>query len=128
MQEKHLFEYAVIRIVPQVEREEFINAGVIVFCAAQGFLQTVYELNANRLQAFTSRIDIPELEARLHAFEQICKGGKQGGTIGQLPMSARFRWLTAPRSTTVQTSKAHPGFCTDPKDTLSKLFAQLVQY
>lgn len=128
MQEKHLFEYAVIRIVPRVEREEFINTGVIVYCAAQGFLQTVYELNVSRLQAIAGGLDLPELETRLRAFEQICKGGAQSGPIGLLPIAARFRWLTSPRSTIVQTSTAHPGFCIDPKDTLSRLYAQLVQY
>ena len=127
MPEKHLFEYAVIRIVPCVEREEFINAGVILYCASKGFLQTKYNLNPERLQAFTDMPDMQELEERMQAFERICKGGKAGGTIGQLPLANRFRWLTATRSTVVQTSKVHPGLCTDPEETLAKLHQQLVQ-
>ena len=126
MPEKHLFEYAVIRVVPRVEREEFLNVGVIVYCAAQGFLQTSYTLAEERLCAFGSTIDLRELEARLSAFERICAGRAQGGIIGQLPAAARFRWLTAARSTVVQTSPVHPGLCTDAAETLRRLHAQLV--
>ncbi len=126
MQGKQLFEYAVIRVVPRVEREEFLNVGVILFCASQGFLQTKYELNQERLKAFCKDIDIPELEERLRAFERICAGGKQAGPIGSLPPSGRFRWLTANRSTIVQTSAVHPGLCSDAKETLSRLMAELV--
>lgn len=127
MQEKHLFEYAVIRVVPHVEREEFINVGVTLYCATQGFLQTVFELNEERLRAFSGELDIRELEERLRAFERICKGGADGGTIGKLPIASRFRWLTAARSTIVQTSPVHPGLCVDPRETLAKLYTQLVQ-
>lgn len=127
MQEKQLFEYAVIRVVPKVEREEFLNVGVILYCPAQGFLQTLYELNPDRLQAFSANLDIPELEERLRAFSQICEGGKKGGTIGKLPLAGRFRWLTAARSTVVQTSCVHPGLCTDAKETLGRLYEQLVK-
>ena len=126
MQEKHLFEYATIRVVPCVEREEFLNAGVIVYCSAQGFLQTAYRLNEERLRAFSDKVDIEELEARLQAFERICKGGAAGGTIGRLPIASRFRWLTATRSTVVQTSPVHPGLCADAKETLDRLYTQLV--
>ena len=127
MQEKHLFEYAVIRVVPCVEREEFLNVGVILYCAAQGFLQTRYTLNENRLCAFSGKVDVQELQERLQAFERICAGRKEGGTIGQLPVASRFRWLTAARSTVVQTSAVHPGLCTNAGETLARLFAQLVQ-
>jgi hypothetical protein len=127
MPEKHLFEYAVIRVMPRVEREEFLNVGVIVYCAAQGFLQTVYELDAARLQAFCQDLDLQELQDRLHAFERICAGGIDGGTIGLLPLASRFRWLTATRSTIVQTSKVHPGLCGDAGETLARLHAQLVK-
>ena len=126
MQEKHLFEYAVIRVVPRVEREEFLNVGVILYCASQGFLQTVFELNEERLRAFAGELDMQELQERLHAFELVCKGGKEGGTIGQLPLSGRFRWLTATRSTVVQTSKVHPGLCKNAEEKLAKLHAALV--
>ena len=126
MQGKDLFEYAVIRVVPCVEREEFLNVGVIVYCPAQGFLQTVYELKPERLQAFSGKLDLEELQERLQTFKRICAGRKEGGTIGQLPVSSRFRWLTSARSTVVQTSAVHPGLCTNAQETLDKLFTQLV--
>jgi Protein of unknown function (DUF3037) len=127
MPEKHLFEYAVIRVVPCVEREEFLNVGVILYCSAQGFLQTKYALPEDRLRAFSAELDVAVLQDRLRAFERICAGRKEGGTIGQLPLSGRFRWLTAARSTVVQTSPVHPGLCVDAAGTLERLFAQLVQ-
>lgn len=127
MPEKHLFEYAVIRVMPRVEREEFLNVGVIVYCPAQGFLQTAYELNAPRLLAFCPDLDLQELEERLGAFKRICAGGADGGTIGKLPLASRFRWLTAARSTIVQTSKVHPGLCADARQTLYRLQTQLVK-
>ncbi len=127
MQEKQLFEYAVIRVVPRVEREEFINAGVILFCPAQGFLQTVHHLDPERLRALCPDPDIAGLEDRLAAFARICRGGAEGGPIGKLPPPGRFRWLTAARSTVVQTSPVHPGLCTDAVETLQKLYTQLVK-
>jgi hypothetical protein len=127
MPEKHLFEYAVIRVMPRVEREEFLNVGVIVFCPAQGFLQTVYELDPDRLRAFARDLDMQELEERLQAFKRVCAGGADGGTIGKLPLSGRFRWLTATRSTIVQTSQVHPGLCQEAGETLARLHAQLVK-
>ncbi len=126
MPEKHLFEYAVIRVVPRVEREEFLNVGVILYCAAQGFLQTKYTLNEQKLRALFTAIDLQELQARLAAFERICAGRATGGTIGQLPVASRFRWLTASRSTVVQTSPVHPGLCMDAQATVERLFNQLV--
>ncbi|MCC3151638.1 DUF3037 domain-containing protein [Hymenobacter sp. BT770] len=127
MPDKHLFEYAVLRVVPRVEREEFLNVGVIVYCRSLGFLQTRHELPEARLRAFADGLDLDELNARLHAFERICQGRTTGGTIGQFPIAERFRWLTATRSTIVQTSPVHPGLCTDAAETLTRLFAQLVQ-
>ena len=116
MQEKRLYEYAVLRVVPRVEREEFLNVGVILYCASEGFLQTVFHLDEPRLRAFSKELDLEEIKERLQAFEQVCQGGKAGGTIGQLPLPSRFRWLTATRSTVVQTSKVHPGLCQEPKE------------
>lgn len=126
MQEKHLFEYAVIRVVPRVEREEFLNVGIILYCAKQKFLQTLITLDEERLRAFSCKPDPKELQHHLNSFELICKGGKTAGTIGQLDMASRFRWLTATRSTVLQTSKTHPGMCIDAKKTLEKLYGQLV--
>lgn len=127
MPEKHLFEYAVVRVVPCVEREEFLNVGVILYCRGQGFLQTRFELNEERLRAFSNTLDQQELTERLQVFERICAGRALGGTIGKLPIAERFRWLTSTRSTVVQTSAVHPGLCLDAGETLDRLFIQLVQ-
>ena len=127
MQEQHLFEYAVLRVVPRVEREEFINVGVIVFCTSQRFLEVTFEMNATKLRALSADLDLDDVAAYLQALKQICEGKKEGGTIAALPAASRFRWLTATRSTIVQASKVHPGLCSDPKQTLDKLFAQLVK-
>jgi hypothetical protein len=127
MQEKHLFEYAIIRVVPRVEREEFLNTGVIIYCAGQNFLHSKFTLNKEKLLAFCDDVDIDELEKRLAAFEQICKGAIDGGPIAKLPTASRFRWLTATRSTIVQTSPVHPGLCADAADTLQKLYTELVE-
>lgn len=126
MPAKHVFEYAVLRVVPRVEREEFINVGVIVYCRGLGFLQTRCALPEARLQAFGCELELPELSARLQAFERICRGRAEGGTIGQLSITERFRWLTATRSTVVQTSAVHPGLCEDAAETLARLYAELV--
>lgn len=126
MQEKHLFEYAVIRIVPRVEREEFLNVGVIVYCAKQNFLQAKIALDEDRMKAFCSKLDKDEVAGNLEALQRICIGGSDAGPIGKLDMPSRFRWLTATRSTVVQCSKVHPGLCTDATETLAKLFEQLV--
>lgn len=126
MQQKHLFEYAVIRVVPRVEREEFLNIGVILYCAKQQFLQARYLLDEARLQSFYAGLDLFELKEHVCSIERICTGSKDAGPIGKLDMASRFRWLTATRSTVVQTSKVHPGFCADAAETLGKLFVQLV--
>jgi hypothetical protein len=127
MQEKDLFEYAVIRLVPRVEREEFLNAGVILFCAKQRFLHAKCQLDEDKLRALCGgNIDIEEIKRNLGAIGKITEGGKAGGPIGELDMASRFRWLTATRSTVVQTSKVHPGFCKDAGETLERLFTQLV--
>jgi Protein of unknown function (DUF3037) len=125
--ENKLYEYAVIRIVPRVEREEFLNVGIILFCKKQDFLQVKYLLDPIRLAAFSCHSAIPELEMYLQTWVKICKGGIDGGPIGELDTASRFRWLTATRSTVVQTSKVHPGFCEDPKQKLDLLFSELVQ-
>lgn len=127
MQEKHLFEYAVIRLVPRVEREEFFNVGVIVYCPSHQFLKTLISVDENRLNAFSSDLDIQEVHKNLAVFDCICKGGKEGGAIGMLPIASRFRWLTATRSTIVQTSMVHLGLCKDPGETLTRLFNTLVK-
>jgi hypothetical protein len=123
----HLFEYAVIRVVPHVEREEFLNVGIILYCAPKKFLETRFELDESRLQVFCNGLDLDELRAHIASFEKICKGGPEGGPIGKLSMPERFRWLTAARSTVLQTSKVHPGLCNDPADMIERLYTQLVK-
>ncbi len=126
MPEKHLFEYAVIRVVPRVEREEFINVGIILFCAKQNFLKAVMMVSEAKILALAPDIEINFLNENLKAISKICEGGKDAGPIGQLDHPSRFRWLTATRSTVVQASKVHPGFCKDAEQTLQKLVQQLV--
>jgi hypothetical protein len=126
MQDKYLYEYAVIRVVPRVEREEFLNVGIILFCSKQGFLETKILVNEERFKAFPCTIETEELQEYLSTWERICKGGKYGGPIGVLPIASRFRWLTATRSTIIQTSKVHPGFCESASETLECLFQELV--
>ena len=126
MQGRYLFEYAIIRIVPKVEREEFLNVGIILYCKDLKFLDTKYTLNKKRINALCAEVDCNEVEDHLRSFEKISKGEKDGGPIAALDLPSRFRWLTATRSTIIQTSKVHPGFCDDPQQTLEKLFAQLV--
>ena len=125
MQERNLYEYAVIRVVPRVEREEFLNIGIILYSQQEKFLQCMYSLDEERLNAF-SGIDIGEVTEHLRAFERICKGAKESGPIGKLDLPSRFRWLTATRSTIVQTSKVHSGFCSNLPEALKKLHTQLV--
>ena len=126
MQEKYLFEYAVIRIVPKVEREEFCNVVIILYCKDQKFLQTQFTINEARVKCLDEKADIPEIQSYLQAFEKICKGARDGGPIAQLDMPSRFRWLTAQRSTILQTSRVHPGFCTSAQEALIRLHSQLV--
>lgn len=126
MQGKHLFEYAVVRIVPQVEQEEFLNAGVILYCSAKKFLRCRVVIDDTRLRMLCNDIDFDELRSHVHSFERICRGGKDAGPIGELSLPERFRWLTAARSTVIQTSKVHPGLCNDPEETLNQLFEKMV--
>lgn len=125
MQEQHLFEYAVIRVVPKVEREEFLNVGVILYARSPRFLEVRFGLPEARLQAFAPALDLSEVRAHLHSLQKICAGAKDAGPIGRLDAASRFRWLTATRSTVVQTSKVHPGLCASPANALEKLYAQL---
>src|SRR5690606_27539760 len=105
MQDKHLYEYAVIRVVPRVEREEFLNVGIVLFCKSRKFLEMVYHLDEKKLHLLSDELDMEQLELNLRSFERICKGEKDGGPISQLDVPSRFRWLTAVRSSVIQTSR-----------------------
>jgi hypothetical protein len=126
MQGRYLFEYAIIRIVPRVEREEFLNVGIVLYCKELKFLDTKFNINRDRIATLCAEVDCNELEDHLQSFEKIAKGKKDGGPIAALDFPSRFRWLTATRSTIIQTSKVHPGFSANPKETMEKLFYQLV--
>jgi hypothetical protein len=126
MSEKHVFEYAVIRIVPRVEREEFLNAGVILFCKRKKFLGMRYHLDGQRLQALAGDIDVEEIAKYLRAWDAVCKGLPESGEIALRDQAERFRWLTATKSTILQCSKVHPGLCTDPQEVLEDLFTKYV--
>lgn len=127
MQEQHLYEYAVIRIVPRVEREEFVNAGIILFCKKTGYIGCRIFLNEQKLRCFDQEADVEAIQKNLRAFEQIAAGDKQSGSpIALLDAPSRFRWLTATRSTIIQCSKVHPGLTFDPEEALEKLMKKMV--
>jgi hypothetical protein len=113
-------------VVPRVEREEFINVGVILYSREQQFLEVLFHLDENKCRALSADIDIQELKSHLRSIERICKGDPESGPIGKMDIATRFRWLTATRSTVVQASKVHPGMCNDPILALQKLFTELV--
>ena len=122
----HPFEYAILRIVPKVEREEFVNVGVILFSKAKGFLKVKTSADDKKILALNSELDLGEIKKYLHSFEQITNGEKNGSPISQLDIASRFRWLTATRSTVLQTSKVHTGICDDPEEKLMKLYRDYV--
>lgn len=123
----HAYDYALIRVVPRVERGEFVNVGVVLSCKAANHLQARIELDENRLRALDARIDIEAVRAHLAAFAAICVGGEAAGPIGALPPRERFHWLVAPRSTMIQTSPVHSGRCADPAAALERLLATMVR-
>src|SRR5947209_13572445 len=120
------FDYAVIRVVPAVEREEFFNAGVILFCPQQRFLAARVYLDRVKLLAFGRDVDADDIERRLEGIEKICAGDPSAGPIAKLAQRSRFHWLIAPRSTSVQVSPAHSGMCEEPGSVLDRLFLEQV--
>jgi hypothetical protein len=122
-----VYEYAIIRVVPRVDREEFVNVGVIVSCAARNFLEARIEADEQRLKALNPHLDMESIRTHLAAIPAICSGGPAAGEIGQLPLRRRFEWLTAPRSTIIQTSAVHTGYCEDPSDVLESLLETMVR-
>jgi len=121
------YDYAIVRVVPRVERGEFINAGVIVSCAAIGYLQARIELDEAKLLALDPSADVAGIRAGLAAIPIICAGGKAAGALGALSTRERFHWLVAPRSTSIQTSPVHTGRCTSPERQLEHLMQQMVR-
>ena len=121
------FDYAVLRIVPRVERAEFVNAGVIVFCLERGFLEARTELQRERVLALDPAADLDAIAEHLAAMPRICAGGEGSGPIGRLSLRERFHWLVAPRSTVLQVSPVHSGLCEDPARELDALMQSMVQ-
>lgn len=121
------FDYAVVRVVPRVDREEFINAGVVLYCLSQSFLGALVELDERRLLALAPEVDLAAVRTHLEALPRICAGGADAGPIGQLPQKERWHWLVAPRSTVLQTSPVHSGLCEDPAVALEHLMKQMVR-
>lgn len=126
MSSRWAYEYAVIRIVPDVEREEFVNAGVILFCRLQKFLAARVYFDAERLANLAPGVDLSLVREELELIPRIAAGDPVGGSISRLPQPERFRWLAAPRSTMLQLSPVHAGLCTDPAAALAELFERLV--
>lgn len=126
MQDKVTFEYAIIRVVPKVEREEFFNVGVILFSKRKKFLGVKFHIDQKKLKAFSEDLESETIYAHLKAWQLICEGKSEGGTIGNLELSDRFRWLAACRSTIIQSSKTHSGLCEDPQKELDSIFETYV--
>jgi Protein of unknown function (DUF3037) len=125
--DKFRYDYAVIRVVPKVDREEFINAGVILSCPDLTFLEARIQLDESRLLALDPNVDLDLVRKHLAAIPTICRGGDGAGSIGQLPQRQRFHWLVAPRSTVIQTSPVHTGRSNDPAAALERLLATMVE-
>jgi hypothetical protein len=122
-----LFEYALLRVVPRVERGEFINAGVVLYCQDKKFLDARVHLDTERLRALDPNLDPEVIRAHLEVARLVCEGGPEAGAVGLLPPVQRFGWLVAPRSTVVQPSPVHTGFTEDPIQAIEHLLRTMVQ-
>lgn len=122
------YDYAIVRVVPRVEREEFINIGVIVSCPSQDFLEARIELDEGRLTALDPALDLEAVRKNAASIPLICGGGPDAGPIGKLSRRERFHWLIAPRSTILQVSPAHSGRCESPADVLEHLMNTMVRF
>ncbi len=127
MPEQSAFDYAVVRVVPEVEREEFVNVGVILFCRTRHFLQARLHFDRKRLAALDPTLDLEMVREHLELIPRICAGGQDAGALGALSQSERFHWLVAPRSTVIQVSPVHSGLSDDPQAALEDLFERLVE-
>jgi hypothetical protein len=126
--EHSTYDYAIVRVVPRVERGEFVNAGVILSCAESGFLQARIELDEARLLALDPRVHLAGIRAALATIPIVCAGGPAAGALGALSARERFHWLVAPRSASVQTSAVHSGRCDDPEQTMEQLLDRMVRH
>ena len=127
MPDHSTYDYAVIRVVPRVDREEFVNVGVVVSCPDRDFLEARIELDPARVAALDATLDIESIRAHLATIPLICQGGEAAGPIGRLPPRERFHWLVAPRSAVIQLSPAHTGRCEDPDALLVRLMETMVR-
>lgn len=126
MQEPDFYEYAIIRIVPRVERQEFINAGIILFSKSAKYLKARIYINESKLNCFESEIELDAIKKNLAAFTAVCEGNKDSGPVGLDDLPSRFRWLTAVRSSSIQTSRPHVGSSTDLDKTFERLYKEMV--
>lgn len=123
----HTYDYAVIRVVPRVERAEFVNVGVILSCPSLDYLDALIELDERRVRALDPQVNLPAVKRHLEAIPIVCRGGEQAGVIGRLTPRERFYWLVAPRSTVIQISPVHTGRCVDPGAALERLLETMVR-
>lgn len=122
-----IYEYALIRLVPRVERGEFLNVGVVLYSKGARYLDARIDLDEPRIRAFTPGLDLEEIRAALQVFPRVCHGGAEAGPLAEMDQAERFRWLAAPRSTIIQPSEVHTGECDDPAAELDRLLATMVR-
>ena len=127
MSAEYTYDYAIIRVVPRVERGEMINVGVILSCPDVDFLEARVEVDAARLQALDASLDVETTRANLEMIPRVCRGGAEAGPIGELPQRSRFHWLVSPRSTVIQMSPVHTGRTMNPSATLDHLLETMVR-
>lgn len=126
MQDKVVYEYAVIRVVPRIEREEFVNIGLILFSKRKRFIKFDYVIHEDKIKGFCKEYDIEQLEQNMQSFAKICAGAKDGGPIAMLEADEKFRWITAIKSSSIQSSRPHPGFSDDLEKTFERLYKEMV--
>ena len=126
MQDLKLYEYAIIRVVPKLEREEFINIGIILFSKQAKFITVLHHIPTEKIKHFSDDFDSDQLQENMIAFTCTANGTKAGGPIALMDIPSRFRWLTAIRSSAIQTSRPHPGMCANLEKTAQRLFEELV--
>jgi hypothetical protein len=126
MSDRSPYDFAIIRIVPRVEREEFVNAGVVVFCPARRFLEARVLIDEDRLRALWPGLDIALIRQHLEPFPKVCAGEPDAGPIAAKPLRERFHWIVSPRSTMIQISPVHTGITESPEAVLDELFSRLI--